>query len=561
MQANVIFGQKAKNKLLEGAMKATDAVKVTLGARGRNVIIESPTPAGAAPLLPRITKDGVTIANSLADLGDNTVTQGARIVIGVAQKTVQDAGDGTTTSMILATEMFSEGLKVMNKDVNPVEFMEGMRVASAKVQHFIKTKCAKEVEGDRLFDVASISANGDVGIGRVVADTIAQVGPHGMVHTKPSGAMETYAEIASGALLESGMMNLSFATDFQKEEAIYERPLVFISDMDINELREEALPVFRFAAERKRPLVFICDEMSGEALHTALYNRANENMKIVVIRAPYMGDMRTKALEDLALYLGGTYFAEDKGISVHELTKVTPNGGFIYPLGECAEVRVTRNQTRFIQGYGDEVEIKKRTDHIIEAIEEAPTSAIKESLRQRLSRFQGKVAVINVAGSSDVDIHRQVDLIDDAVHATQAAMSMGVVPGGGITLLVASHKFSSATGTKSFQLGHKVVMDSIIKPIDQILDNAGLTSKQRKRVITELLLRNQHVENHDYYIYDASQMRVTNALKHGIIDPAKVVAVCVENAVSAAQNLLSTEAFVYSQGHLDKYNRRNENNR
>jgi chaperonin GroEL len=558
MQANVIFGRKAKSTLLEGAMKATDAVRVTLGARGRNVIIEAP---GPEPTMPRITKDGVTIANSLIDLGDNTVTQGARIVIGVAQKTVQDAGDGTTTSMILATEMFSEGLKVMNKYVNPVEFMKGMQVASAKVQHFIKTKCAKKVQGDRLFDVATISANGDRGIGRVVADTISQVGPHGMVHTKPSGAMETYAEIASGALLESGMMNLSFATDFQKEEAVYENPLVFISDMDVNELREEALPVFRFAAERKRPLVFICDEMSGEALRTALYNRVNENMKIVVIRAPYMGDMRTKALEDLALYLGGTYFAEDKGISVNELNRTLPNGGFMYPLGECAEVRITRHQTRFIQGFGDEVLIQRRADEIIKAIDEAPATHIKEALRQRLSRFQGKVAVINVVGSSDVDIHRQVDLIDDAVHATQAAMAYGVVPGGGITLLVASQMFGQATGSKSFQMGHKVVTDSIRKPTDQILENAGLTPRQRKRVIDELLHRSTFEKEHDYSIYDASQMQITNAFKHGILDPAKVVTVCLENAVSAAQNLLSTEAFVYSQGHLDKYQRRNENRR
>lgn len=539
-------------------MKATDAVRVTLGARGRNVIIEAP---GTDPTMPRITKDGVTIANALIDLGDNTVTQGARIVIGVAQKTVQDAGDGTTTSMILATEMFKEGLKVMNKYVNPVEFMEGMRVASAKIQHFIKSKCAKEVQGDRLFDVATISANGDRSIGRVVADTIAQVGPHGMVHTKPSGAMETYAEIASGALLESGLMNLSFATDFQKEEAVYENPLVFISDMDINELREEALPVFRYAAERKRPLVFICDEMSGEALRTALYNRVNENMKIAVIRAPYMGDMRTKALEDLALYLGGTYFAEDKGISVHELNKTLPNGGFMYPLGECAEVRISRYQTRFIQGFGDDIEIEKRTSEIIEAIEEAAAPVIKESLRQRLSRFQGKVAVINVVGSSDVDIHRQVDLIDDAVHATQAAMAYGVVPGGGITLLVASQMFKQAVGSKSFQMGHKVVTDSIRKPTDQILENAGLTPRQRKKVINELLHRSTIAEDYDYSIYDASHLKISNALKHGILDPAKVVTVCLENAVSAAQNLLSTEAFVYSQGHLDKYHRRNENRR
>lgn len=559
MQANVIFGREAKNALLEGAMKATDAVRVTLGARGRNVIIENP---GPNPMMPRITKDGVTIANSLVDLGDNTQTQGARIVIGVAQKTVGDAGDGTTTSMILATEMFRRGLELMNKNVNPTEFIHGMETAMAAVRHFIRAKCAIPVAGDLLRDVAMISANGNRIIGDVVADTINKIGVHGLVHTKPSGALETHTEISSGAILEAGMMNLSFATDFAKEECVYEHPLVFISDMDINQLRDEALPVFRFAADRKRPLVFICDEMSGEALKTALYNRVNDQMKIVVIRAPYMGDMRTKALEDLAVYLGGTYFQEDKGITVNEIGRTNPNGGYLYPLGECDEVRVTRNQTRFIQGYGDEDLIEKRASEIIEAINDATSNQAKESMRQRLSRFQGKVATIHVAGSSDVDIQRQLDLIDDAIHATQAAMAEGIVPGGGICYLMASEKVKLNMESPSFELGVRVVMDSIRKPIDQIMENAGLSSKERKKITASLINVNQEILDHNYFVYDASRLQVAEAIKWGIVDPVKVVAVCLENAVSAAQNLLSTEAFVYSQANLDKHNRvKNESRR
>lgn len=559
MQANVIFGHEAKAALLEGAMKATDAVRVTLGPRGRNVIIENPGPNA---LLPRITKDGVTIAQALIDLGDNTQTQGARIVIGVAQKTVMDAGDGTTCSMILATEMFRKGLELMKRDTNPTEFIHGMDTASAAIQHYIRSKYAVPVTGDRLSDVAMISANGNRMIGNVVAETINQVGVHGMVNTKPSGALETYTEVSTGALLEAGMMNLSFSTDFAKEEAVYERPLVFISDMDVNQLRDEALPVFRFAADRKRPLVFICDNMSGEALKTALYNRVNDSMKIVVIHAPYMGDMRTKALEDLAVYLGGTYFAEDKGISVNELGRTTPNGAYLYPLGECEEVRVTRNQARFIQGYGDEELINNRAKEIVAAIEEAPNNQIKESLKKRLSRFQGKVATIHVAGNSDVDIQRQVDLIDDAIHATQAAMAEGIVPGGGICYLMASETIKLSPTSPSAELGMRVVMESIRKPIDQIMENAGLSPKERKKITESLIRVNKEIFDYNYYVYDASRLEVAEAIKWGIVDPAKVVAVCLKNAVSAAQNLLTTEAFVYSQANLDKHNRiKNESRR
>ena len=558
MQANVLFGKKAKSALLEGAIKATDAVKVTLGPRGRNVIIENPGPNA---MMPRITKDGVTIAQALVDLGDNTQTQGARVVIAVAQKTVQDSGDGTTASMILATEMFKNGLEVLKKDVNPIEFLNGMKVASIAVQDYVRTKCAVEAVGELLDGVAFISANGDLEIANVVSETVAQVGVHGMVHTKPSGALETHAELTSGALLEAGMMNLSFATDFAKEEAVYQNPLVFISDMDVNQLRDEALPVFRFAADRKRPLIFICDEMSGEALKTALYNRVSESMKIVVIRAPYMGDMRTKALEDLAVYLGGTYFAEDKGIDVNQITRTGPNGGYLYPLGECDEVRITRHQTRFIQGYGDEDLIEKRATEIIEAINDAPNASVKESLRQRLSRFQGKVATIHVAGSSDVDIQRKVDVIDDAIHATQAAMAEGIVPGGGICLLMASEMVDLPKSSPSFFLGVQVVMNSIRKPIDQILINAGLSAMERKRIINHLVHLNTQIHGHDYYLYDANLMKVSKGIENGIVDPARVVAMSLENAVSAAQNLLSTEAFVYSQANLDKHNQKKNESR
>lgn len=559
MQANVIFGREAKNKLLEGAMRATDAVRVTLGPRGRNVIIENPGPEA---MMPRITKDGVTIAQAMVNQGDNLISQGARVVVGVAQRTVMDAGDGTTGSMILATEMFRRGLELMDKHVNPTEFLDGMATASAAVQHFIRHKCAIPVTGDRLNDVAIISANGNRIIGDVVAETINQVGVHGMVHTKPSGALETHTEISSGALLESGMMNLSFATDFAKEEAVYQNPLVFISDMDVNQLRDEALPVFRFAADRKRPLIFICDEMSGEALKTALYNRVNDQMKIVVIRAPYMGDMRTKALEDLAVYLGGTYFQEDKGITVNELARVSPNGDYLYPLGECDEVRVSRHQTRFINGGGEGDLIEKRVKEITGAIHEAPNNAVKESLKQRLSRFQGKVATIHVAGSSDVDIQRQLDLIDDAIHATQAAMAEGIVPGGGICYLMASETIKLDMPSSSSALGAKVVMDSIRKPIDQIMENAGLSRKERKRVTAALINRNKQIFDHNYLVYDANNLEITEAIEWGIVDPARVVAVCLENSVSAAQNLLSTEAFVYSQANFDKYNRtKNESRR
>lgn len=560
MIANVIFGREAKSALLEGAQKATDAVKVTLGARGRNVIIETP---GPNPMMPRITKDGVTIAKELVDLGDNTQTQGARVVVGVAEKTVQLTGDGTTTSMILATEMFKQGLKVMTKKTNPVEFIDGMKTAASIIQDFIKTQCARKLVGDRLFDVATISANGDRKIGRIVADTIFDVGVHGVVHTKPSGALESYSEVASGALLESGMIHLGFSTDFQKEEAVYERPLVFISDMDTNQLRDEFLPVLKHAVEEKRPLVFICEDMTGEALQTALYTKVEKGTKIVVIRAPYMGDMRTKAMEDLAVYLGGTYFAEDKGISVNEITRRNPNGGYLYPLGTCDEVRVSRTQTRFVNGGGDAELKERRAEEITEAINQATSPQAKEVLKHRLSRFQGKVAVIHVAGSSDVDINRQVDLIDDAVHATQAAMAEGVVPGGGICYLMGSVKFESnlTNKSKSFKEGYGVVMRAVRKPIDQIMENAGLTTRQRKRLVEEIISQNHTLGASAYRIFDASQMRILNAMTHGIIDPAKVVVVCLENAVSAAQNLLSTEALVYSQANFDKHKQRKNESR
>lgn len=549
MQANVIFGKTAKKALLAGVKKATDAVRVTLGAKGRNVVIEFP---GNNFMIPRVTKDGVTIAKALIDLGDNMISQGGKLVIDVAAKTVMDAGDGTTSSMILTADMVEKGMeKIVGK--NPVEFTNGMIKAQKEISKALK-KIAILPTPEQLVDVATVSANGDKSIGNIVGEVVSQVGATGTITTTKSGSFESSFSLESGAVLEAGMSHPLFATD-QKGMCVFQNPLVFISDRDIVTLREDALPLFQFASKQKRPLVIICNEMTGETLQTVLYNRTNDVMKICVIHAPYMGEMRDQALDDLSVYLGGTYFSENQGVSIKEIDRVTKSGDYLYTLGTCAEVRVGKKETRFINGAGDSLDLLARQTSIEEMIDSSRSYHEQEGLKQRLSRLLGKVSVIRIGGASEVDIQRKIDLVDDAVRATQAALSQGIIPGGGVTYLWLSDRIAELNERlkSAEKAGFDLVIESIKGPILQILKNAGLSTRQSRKILRTLTATNRNKAIPSMVFYDVSNMEYGIAFDVGIVDPARVLQVCLENAVSTATNLLTCEALVYSRANYDKY--------
>ncbi len=531
MITDIIYGKEARSEILEGAEKVAKAVIVTLGGKGKNVVIQGKQKAD----LPRTTKDGVTVARAIR-LWDNPTDQGAHLLQEVAEKTNTDAGDGTTTSILLAYELIKQGLKTIDEGANPALVAKGMRAAG---ERFVKEleNVRIEVSEETIKDVAAVSANNDKELGELIGETLWNVGSKGTVIVEGGGNYASEVEYTTGNVLETGLAHPDFG--FDKGRFIAENPYVFISDLKLEKLGD-IRPVLEIALRENRPLVLIGGSLGGEAMKTVVKNFIERNLLVCYMDAPYTGVMRLHAMSDLAKNLGGTYFNEAMGTSVHDI------GISDVKLGECSRVVIDTERAKFIGGNGDKQVITKHIKELNDEIDECKDDLKKQAIKERLSRLQGKVATIKVGGTTKIEIQEKKDRVEDAVNASRAALDEGIIAGGGIAYLYGSDWINKNMLAKmdmelDFRKGVSIVSQALEKPYEQILVNAMIenTDKYYKKVIKQIESLTLG--------YDVVGEEFVDMLQKGIVDPVKVVRVCIENSISLASLFMTTEALIYHQ--------------
>ncbi len=517
----ITYNTEARELLKKGVDQLANAVKVTLGPKGRNVVIEKKFGA------PQITKDGVTVAKEV-ELEDKFENTGAQLVKSVASKTGDDAGDGTTTATILTQAIVTEGLKNVTAGANPMDLKRGIDKAVAKVVEYIKANA--EVVGDnydKIEQVATVSANNDPEIGKLLADAMRKVSKDGVITVEDSKTRDTSIGVTEGMQFDRGYLSSYFVTDTDKMECVMDDPYILIYDKKISNLKE-FLPVLQPAAESGRPLLVIAEDVDSEALTTLVVNRLRGSLKICAVKAPGFGDRRKAMLEDIAILTGGVVISEEKGLKLEQAT--------LEMLGSAKKVTVNKDNTTIVGGAGSKENIQERVNQVKNEIANTKSSYDKEKLQERLAKLAGGVAVLYVGANSEVEMKEKKDRVDDALCATRAATEEGVVVGGGTTYIRAQKALEGLTGDNADeQTGINIVRRAIEEPLRQIVANAG----GEGAVVVDKVRQGE-----GDYGYNAREDKYEDLRKAGVIDPAKVERVALENAASIAGMFLTTECLI-----------------
>lgn len=515
------YNTEARNLIKAGVDQLADAVKVTLGPKGRNVIIEKKFGA------PQITKDGVTVAKEV-ELEDKFENTGAQLVKSVASKTGDDAGDGTTTATILTQAIVTEGLKNVTAGANPMDLKRGIDKAVAKVIDYIKTNAEQVGDNyDKIEQVATVSANNDPEIGKLIADAMRKVSKDGVITIEESKTRDTSIGVVQGMQFDRGYLSGYFVTDTDKMECVMENPYILIYDKKISNLKE-FLPILQPAAESGRPLLVIAEDVDSEALTTLVVNRLRGGLKICAVKAPGFGDRRKAMLEDIAILTGGVVISEEKGLKLEQAT--------LDMLGSAKKVTITKDDTTIVGGAGAKDNIQERVNQIKNEIANTKSSYDKEKLQERLGKLSGGVAVLYVGANSEVEMKEKKDRCDDALCATRAASEEGVVVGGGTTYIRAQEELKDLKGDNADeQTGINIVRRAIEEPLRQIVFNAGGEGA---------VVVNKVREGKGDFGYNAREDKYEDLRQAGVIDPAKVERVALENAASVAGMFLTTECLI-----------------
>ncbi len=521
MAKELKFNIEARETLKQGVDQLANAVKVTLGPKGRNVIIEKKFGA------PQITKDGVTVAKEI-ELPDAFQNTGAQLVKSVASKTGDDAGDGTTTATVLAQSIVTNGLKNVAAGANPMDLKRGIDKAVAKVVENIKSQSEKVDDNyDKIEQVATVSANNDQEIGKLIADAMKKVSKDGVITIEEAKGRETTIGVVEGMQFDRGYLSPYFVTNTEKMECEMENPLILIYDKKISNL-QEFLPILNPAAQTGRPILVIAEDVESEALTTLVVNRLRTQLKICAVKAPGFGDRRKAMLEDIAILTGGVVISEEKGLKLEQAT--------LEMLGTAEKVNVTKDNTTIVGGKGDKQLIQDRTNQIKNEIKNTTSDYDKEKLQERLAKLSGGVAVLYVGAVSEVEMKEKKDRVDDALCATRAAIEEGTIPGGGVALIRAISALDGLEGENADETtGIKIIKRAIEEPLRQIVENAGLEGS----VVVEKVRAGK-----GDFGYNARKDTYENLRQSGIIDPAKVCRVALENAASIAGMFLTTECVI-----------------
>ncbi len=518
----VRFAANAREKMLHGVDILADAVKVTLGPKGRNVVLEKSFGA------PRITKDGVTVAKEI-ELADKFENMGAQMVREVASKTSDIAGDGTTTATVLAQAIVREGAKSVAAGMNPMDLKRGVDLAVAEVVRDIQARARKVQSSDEIAQVATISANGDKSVGEMIAQAMQRVGNEGVITVEEAKTAVTELDVVEGMQFDRGYLSPYFITNADKMVAELEDPYILIHEKKLSSL-QAMLPVLEAVVQTGKPLLIVAEDVEGEALATLVVNKLRGGLKIAAVKAPGFGDRRKAMLEDIAVLTQGQMIAEDLGIKLENVT--------LNMLGRAKRVRVEKENTTIIDGAGSKEDIEARVAQIKAQIEETTSDYDREKLQERLAKLAGGVAVIRVGGATEVEVKEKKDRVDDALHATRAAVEEGIVPGGGVALLRAKMAVRDRLTAENadVQAGINIVMKALEAPIRQIVENAGIEGSIVVGKINE--------NSSQTYGFDAQSEQYVDMLQAGIVDPAKVVRAALQDAASVAGLLITTEAMV-----------------
>jgi chaperonin GroEL len=524
----VEYSSDARSSLKAGVDKLANAVKVTLGPKGRNVIIDKKFGA------PLVTKDGVSVAKEI-ELAHPVENMGAQMVREVASKTSDVAGDGTTTATVLAQAIYREGLKNVTAGANPMDLKRGVDLAVAKVVEYLKT-LSKEVGGkDEIAQVGSISANNDRTIGDLIADAMEKVGKDGVITVEESKSADTTLDIVEGMQFDRGYLSPYFVTNSESMEAVLENPYILIHDKKISAMKD-LLPVLEKVAQAGAALLIIAEDLEGEALATLVVNKLRGTLKVCAVKAPGFGDRRKAMLEDIAVLTNGTVISEERGYKLENAT--------VEFLGTAKKVVIDKDNTTIVEGSGSADEIKKRINEIKSQIEKTTSDYDKEKLQERLAKLSGGVAVLKIGAATEVEMKEKKARVEDALHATRAAVEEGIVPGGGVALVRAIKVLDKVKGANLDQTtGIKLIQKALEEPLKQIVNNAGLEGA---------VVLNKVLEGKDDYGFNAATEVYENLMKAGVIDPTKVTRTALENAASVASLLLTTEAVVYEKKEEEK---------
>ncbi|HEV7719200.1 MAG TPA: chaperonin GroEL [Arsenicitalea sp.] len=517
---DVKFSTEARDKMLRGVNILANAVKVTLGPKGRNVVIDKSFGA------PRITKDGVTVAKEI-ELEDKFENMGAQMVRAVASKTNDIAGDGTTTATVLAQSIVNEGVKAVAAGMNPMDLKRGIDLAVTEVVANLAKKAAKITSSSEVAQVGTISANGEKSIGEMIANAMQKVGNEGVITVEEAKTAETELEVVEGMQFDRGYLSPYFVTNAEKMTAVLEDPLILLHEKKLGNL-QAILPILEAVVQSSRPLLIISEDVEGEALATLVVNRLRGGLKVAAVKAPGFGDRRKAMLEDIAVLTGGQVISEDLGIKLENVT--------LDMLGTAKRVEISKENTTIVDGAGSKADIEARVAQIKSQIEETTSDYDKEKLQERLAKLAGGVAVIKVGGSTEIEVKERKDRVDDALNATRAAVEEGIVAGGGVALLRASSNLQAKGENSDQQAGINIVRRALQEPIRQIVQNSGGEGS----VVVGKILENAS----DTYGYDAQTGEFGDMIKMGIIDPVKVVRTALQDAASVAGLLITTEAMI-----------------
>jgi chaperonin GroEL len=518
---DVRFSSDARDRMLRGVDILNNAVKVTLGPKGRNVILDKSYGA------PRITKDGVTVAKEI-ELEDKFENMGAQMVREVASKTNDLAGDGTTTATVLAASIMKEGLKLVAAGMNPMDLKRGIDIAVTAVVKDIERRAKKVQSSDEIAQIGTIASNGDKTIGKMIADAMKKVGNEGVITVEEAKTAETELDVVEGMQFDRGYLSPYFVTNAEKMVAELEDPYILIHEKKLSSL-QPMLPVLEAVVQAGKPLLIIAEDIEGEALATLVVNKLRGGLKVAAVKAPGFGDRRKAMLEDIAVLTTGTMIAEDLGIKLENVT--------LQMLGRAKRVRIEKENTTIIDGAGKKADIQARIGQIKAQIEETTSDYDKEKLQERLAKLAGGVAIIRVGGSTEVEVKEKKDRVDDAMHATKAAVEEGIVSGGGVALLRAKAAIGKLTNdNEDVQSGINIVLRALEAPIRQIAENSGMEGS----IVVGKVLENKSPT----FGFDAQTEQYVDMLNAGIVDPAKVVRVALQDAASIAGLMITTEAMI-----------------
>ena len=521
MAKEIKFDIEARDLLKKGVDILADSVKVTLGPKGRNVVIDKKFGA------PQVTKDGVTVAKEI-ELEDPFENMGAQMVKEVASKTADNAGDGTTTASVLAQSIYSVGLKNVTAGANPMDLKRGIDLAVSKVVEELKNM--SETVGDdfkKIEQVASVSANNDPAIGELIAEAMRKVKKEGVITVEEAKGIETTVEVVEGMQFDRGYISPYFITDAEKMEAVLENPYILLHDKKISTMKD-LLPILEATSQAGRPLLIIAEDVEGEALATLVVNKLRGSLRVAAVKAPGFGDRRKEMLEDIAILTGGTVISEEKGLKLEHAS--------LDMLGQCEKVTIDKENTTVVNGAGDSEKIEARVKQIKKQIEASTSDYDKEKLQERLAKLAGGVAVLYVGAASEVEMKEKKDRVDDALSATRAAIEEGIIPGGGVAYLRAEEALKDLKGENEDQnIGIAIVRRALEEPIRTIVENAGVEGS----IVVQKVR-----EGKGDFGYNARTDKFENLYDAGVIDPTKVARIALENAASVAGMLLTTECVI-----------------